>query len=225
MPPVSLLIAIASGRDPKWPFVTSFARSFAWCARELPNGSRVDFKLLGFFDTAQARRKLVWFARERGDTHIAFADDDMLFPYDAFTRLLAHDKDIIGANYTSRFENPCPLALKNGKHVPSRGRTGIEGGFDHIPTGLMMIKTSVFDTLEKPYFLSPATEDGEEGISDDVYFCRKARAAGFDIWVDHDLSVQTFHTGQWLFGHNQTPAPPPGDILDMCREVLGEAHN
>ena len=209
MDAVSLLIAVASGRDPKPAFTQALSRMFAWCARELPEGSKVDIGFLGYYDTAQARRKLTARAIAHQDTHILFIDDDMDFPYRAAHRLLEHDKDIIGANYTSRFYPPQPLAVKDMKFISSRGRSGIEK-VDHVPTGLMLIKTAVFAKLEKPYFESPALEDGDDGMSDDVYFCRKARKAGFDVWVDHDLSMEVQHIGQIGFNHAMVAEPEPG---------------
>ena len=63
--------------------------------------------------------------------------------------------------------------------------------------GMLMIRMSVFDKLEQPYFnydafLSP--EGGSVG-SEDYYFCDRARDKGIKIWMDTDLSFGLVHWG------------------------------
>jgi len=38
----------------------------------------------------------------------------------------------------------------------------------------------------------------------DVFFCNKARAAGFKIWIDHDVSKEIGHVGTFEFKHDHT---------------------
>lgn len=217
--PVSLIIGVASGRDPKWPFPVCLARLFAHCAYQLPTGSKLDINVISGFDTAQCRRKIAAQALERGDTHILFIDDDMEFPYDAAVKLIAHDKDIVAANYTSRVFPVVPLAYRDNGRIHSMYRSGLEC-VDYAPAGLMLIKTSVFGKIAKPWFLAPTKADGDEGISDDVYFCRKCNAAGIGTWIDHDLSQQIAHIGSFAFTHVHTNPDDNRDILDLCEEFL-----
>jgi hypothetical protein len=42
-------------------------------------------------------------------------------------------------------------------------------------------------------------------MSDDIYFCRKAREYGFDIWLDHDLSMEIGHVGTLEYNHQMAP--------------------
>ena len=57
-----------------------------------------------------------------------------------------------------------------------------------IATGCMMIKTEVFQHLEKPYFKTVDEEPDAEVIlklvTDDLYFCKKVTDAGFKILAD-----------------------------------------
>ena len=43
---------------------------------------------------------------------------------------------------------------------------------------------------------------GAVGIveGEDVYFCTMARVHGFEVWVDHDLSKEVTHIGQFEYG-------------------------
>jgi len=128
-------------------------------------------------------------------THLLFLDTDMIFPVDTLTRLLAHDKDIVGATYSQRMPPFHPLTVTDeGEH------THITSGLRRVkllPTGCMLIRVSVFNALAKPFFTLAA--EGEHLRGEDYYFCEKARAAGFEIWCDGDLSAQVGHIGQKIY--------------------------
>jgi hypothetical protein len=125
-------------------------------------------------------------------THLLFLDTDMIFPADALERLLARDKDIVGATYSKRMPPFHPLTVSaEGEHVQiSSGLRQVQ----LLPTGCMLIRMSVFDALPKPYFNLVA--EGDQLRGEDYYFCELARAAGFQIWCDGDLSAQMGHIGQ-----------------------------
>ncbi|MDE2030235.1 MAG: glycosyl transferase family 2, partial [Alphaproteobacteria bacterium] len=128
-------------------------------------------------------------------THLLFLDTDMVFPADMLARLLAHDKDIVGATYSQRMPPFHPLTVTgNGSHEH------VTSGLQRVrllPTGCMLIKTRVFDALEKPYF-NMAAENGQLR-GEDYYFCEKARAAGIEVWCDGDLSREIGHIGQKIY--------------------------
>ncbi len=42
---------------------------------------------------------------------------------------------------------------------------------------------------------------------EDIYFCIKAKDAGFDTWVDHDLSKGIKHIGQYVYGWQNIELP------------------
>ena len=65
-----------------------------------------------------------------------------------------------------------------------------------LGTGCMLIKMSVFDKIEKPYFYYG--DAGQEGLmSEDVYFCDKAHQAGYDVWCDPTIEVG--HVGKYIY--------------------------
>ncbi|MGB9152865.1 MAG: glycosyl transferase family 2 [Alphaproteobacteria bacterium] len=128
-------------------------------------------------------------------THLMFFDTDMIFPADTLTRLLAHDKDIVGATYSQRQPPFHPLTITDtGEHAH------ITSGLQRVrlmPTGCMLIRTSVFNMISKPYFNLEA--EGDQLRGEDYYFCEKARAAGVEIWCDGELSCQVGHIGQKIY--------------------------
>jgi len=144
------------------------------------------------------RERLVQRAIDGGYSHILFLDSDMYFDGDALKRLLAHDKDIIGADY-------------NYRELPPRGimktedREGNIIDEDHgelrkcaaLGTGFLLIKTSVFEKLTHPWFFYESDENGETIQGDDIWFCNKALKAGYDIWCD--TTVKVYHLGEYLY--------------------------
>ena len=121
-----------------------------------------------------------------------FLDSDMVFPADTLQRLLSHGKDIVGATYTRRVPPYSALgaALTGDDLLQNGGCVAMK----HMPTGCLMIRTSVFDDLDLPHFRLPVR--GETIIGEDYDFCDRARARGLDVWCDIALSFEIGHIGQ-----------------------------
>ena len=152
------------------------------------------------------RNKLVKTSLEAKCDYIVFIDADMRFPKDTIMRLLRHQKDIIGVNATTRTEPVMPTAKKlnigaDGSctwlPIYSNSFSGISQA-DGIGCGVMMIKASVFAKLQEPYFYFEQLPDNKI-LGEDIYFCIKAKDAGIDTWVDHDLSMEIKHIGQYTY--------------------------
>ena len=130
-------------------------------------------------------------ARKHDATHLMFIDSDMIVPADALVRLLAHRKDVVGACYPQR--NP-PYRLHgrglDGKESWGKGLVEMS----RLPTGCMLIDMAVFDASPKPAFHLGIQADGQV-IGEDYLFCDGARASGFRVWCDYDLSAEVAHLG------------------------------
>lgn len=127
-----------------------------------------------------------------GFDYLFWMDTDMVFPGDALLRLIAHDKDIVGANYRQR--RP-PYGFV-GHYEDGRDTHLLEPGLwpmAHLGTGLLLVRFDIYRKLPYPWFNAALASDEPR---DDVYFCRKARAAGYEIWCDHDLTAQVRHIGE-----------------------------
>ena len=123
-------------------------------------------------------------------THLMFIDSDMMFPSNSLTRLLKHDKDIIGANYRTRIDPSKFTAKRGGLSLPLG--TGIEEA-DTIGMGVTLIKMDVFKKMPQPWFNMSWNGKFYEG--EDESFCNKARLSGFSVWVDNELSKEVKHIG------------------------------
>jgi len=153
------------------------------------------------------RNSLVRTAVQEKCDYILFIDADMRFPKTTLERLLAHKKDIIGVNATTRMMPPKPTARniqinEDGSvdwlEVLSNKEKGI-GKVDAIGCGVMLIKTSCLKNIPQPYFYFEQLLKGKL-LGEDIYFCIKAKDAGIDTWVDHDLSMEIGHVGSYTYG-------------------------
>jgi hypothetical protein len=131
-------------------------------------------------------------ARDAGATHLGIVEHDMRFPPDAFRRLLAHKKLIVGANYRQRQQNQWTAIAHDDTYLSSRGATGMETVLS-VGMGVMLIDIVVFDHLHDPWWTSPYMTDHGRHMGVDVYFCRNAHNVGLAAWVDHDLSQHVGH--------------------------------
>ena len=158
---------------------------------------------------ANQRAELSIDAMREDCTHILFIDSDMRFPQDMIGRLLKHDLDIVATNCARRRMPTGPTAQlykENGERelvwtMPES--TGLQE-VGSVGMGVMLIKANVFEALAEPWFETPWRVDKRGYIGEDVYFCQKAAAAGFKIWIDHDVSKEIGHIGTFEFKHDHT---------------------
>lgn len=153
------------------------------------------------------REKLAAEAIKEGADYILWIDADMRFPKDTIERLISLDKPIVGVNATTRVL-PVNGTAKN-VHVDvenkvntwetqvSKGKTGIEK-VTAIGCGVMMVKREVFENTPRPWFWFEQLPGGKL-LGEDVYFCVKAQDAGYDTFVDHDLSQMIGHVGSYTY--------------------------
>jgi hypothetical protein len=122
-------------------------------------------------------------------------DDDCVPPLN-YLDLILYNKDIItGVCYAYRQSSLVPLILKkqsksglweNKECNAAEGLTEV----DSIGTGAIIIHRRVFTTeLQKHPFQSVWNEDGTRKKGQDLYFCEKAKAAGFEIWCHLQYKV------------------------------------
>lgn len=149
---------------------------------------------------AENRNRAVDDARKFNVDWILFLDSDMLFPPNTLRLLLSRGKDIVGATYVKRALPYKVLGKPLAQTI--RANTGVIE-MAGLPAGCLLISMRVFDQLKRPYFRTPAIEEAAGVPSslqgEDYYFCEVARAAGFKIWMDVDLSKAVGHIGQFVY--------------------------
>ena len=143
--------------------------------------------------------KIVWVAKHMipRPTHILFVDYDVLPRTNTLMKLVEHDKDIISGVYPTiqkcevgwclSKEDPfVPMPIEDLPNNPFKAAS--------ISNGMMLVKMEVFDRIKWPYWKSESDEEGVVTLGADLFFFQKARAAGYDLWVDPKLKCNHFKT-------------------------------
>lgn len=149
------------------------------------------------YTIAENRAYAVVQAKKIGATHILFVDDDMVFPANTVEELLKDDKDVVGVNSQSR---KLPLSttvglLKDGELWPHSEIPPYyelpEGTFEvySVGMGVCLIKMSVFDQIEEPYFHFETHPNGKVLKGEDGWFCEQVRKAGLKIYCNNSLPI------------------------------------
>lgn len=190
-----------------------------------------------------ARNYIIELAVRMAVDYILFIDDDGVLPADTLVKLLEDDKDIVGAPMMTRnarengkhalcvFEK-FDFYIGDGKTVSkyrSIEKFDNSKGYLHPVDGIggacMLIKKVAFEALfvkhnGRPFeFTHEIHETKEHGvtvrnISEDMTFCERARAEGFQVWVD--TRVRPVHLGKPKFVRFEQE----GDELPSLNEPL-----
>lgn len=140
---------------------------------------------------------------KHGATHMLFIDSDMKFPPWALRRLLSHDLPVVAANCTRRAFPVQGTAVDfDGKDVDSRGKKGVEA-VRQVGGAFMLIRRDVLEKLKPPLFQMEWVPEMDGYCGEDIYFCQLIQAAGFDVMVDHELSMYIGHIGKFTYGWGQ----------------------
>jgi hypothetical protein len=154
---------------------------------------------------ASQRMELARQALEEKADYLLWLDSDMRFPRETIGHLILRDKPIVAANYATRRMPVKPVAMMDNNGEIGRVYTAPDSEglqpVDYIGMGVMMVKREVFEKVEAPWFAIPYSTIGNHYIGEDVFFCRKAREAGYEVLVDHDLSHQVKHIGTFEYSH------------------------
>lgn len=131
--------------------------------------------------------------------YMFWIDSDMNCPLDTLDRLLASDKDMISAiclwwkyipetgQYTL-----IPMAVEGGVVITGKGCTKV----DRSNVNCTLIKRKVLDKLGpgKFYYDFTNQERTELNSSEDYTFCDAVKAAGYQIFVNFDITASHFKT-------------------------------
>lgn len=141
--------------------------------------------------------------------YIFFMDSDMIFAKETLVDLIKQDKDIISGVYCQKVppHNPI-LKMYNEKEKRYQSLWTYPRGsiftVDAAGCGCLLVKSKVFKDLKKPYFYwdKPMGDMTNKGsVSEDIYFCAKARKAGYKIHVHGGMDC-----GHFTDMHFITPA-------------------
>lgn len=168
----------------------------------VPEEYELDFQYFYGYQIDQIRNLIAEWAK-RYD-YLFSVDSDIVLPKDTLVKMLEADKDIISGLYIQRI--PDRHTLEVYMDTPNGGCGNIpyelikDRGVVEIAAcgmGCSLIKGDVFRKLDYPHFVYKSAIDHKDTVSEDVYFCMKARAAGFKVWAD--ASIMCDHKGSTYF--------------------------
>lgn len=164
---------------------------------------RADADLRRFMATGceipQLREKVTSAALHAGCDWLLYLDTDMRYPPDLLVRLLAHDKPVVGANYTARRPPFEPVSAKrDGEKIvrvyTEPDSTGLEA-VGSTGMGCLLVSAEVLDLMKQPRFMIPWVADDMDHAPEDLFFSRRLNETGVPILIDHDLSREVRHLG------------------------------
>ncbi len=141
-------------------------------------------------------------ALQTGCDYLWLVDADQTIPDDALPRLIDHDKDLIGADYSYR---RFPL-ISTVKMLDEDGQITVadRSTFPNRPficyaigSGCKLVKVDALKRIPQPWFALEWGPDGDLCKTDDVWFCEQAKKVGIDTWCDPTIDVG--HIGDHVY--------------------------
>lgn len=218
--PVKVMVCLPSGRT--WEARTATAVSGMMCYSVLQGIQLGIINLEGSMIT-KSRNDLVKMALQQNPDFIMFIDTDMVFPPDTLCRLLAHDKDVVGATYNKRVPPYETLGRLKGPK-PSEEELA-KGGLHEaelLPAGLMLIKASVFQRVPWPWFYETYQWPGETGVESFKNMLRNS----YSVEAPEEMlnTIEGTPLAEWLNAVHKLEYATTWDYysedLQMCRKFL-----
>jgi FkbM family methyltransferase len=178
---------------------------------EVPEGYKTHFQFFYGYQIDQIRNLIASWA-ERYD-YLFSVDSDISFAPDTLKKLLAHDRDVVSGLYIQRKPGKHILEVyRNGHNIPYGDIKGL--GLVEIEScgfGCVLVKSEVIRAIGYPQFYYKSALDHNNTVSEDTYFCIKAKEKGYRIWAD--TSVQCGHHGSNVFTVDNNITQTPNDRL------------
>ena len=170
------------------------------------DGHDVNYFICAGSDLLDQRNRLAGGDRHKGPQqtpydgdydYMLWIDSDQAWKPWHIYQAVSHDKDIVSAAIrTTDLDWPVfrtdedLVGGKRMKELPT-DLTQIAG----VGFGWLLVRKGVFEALEYPWFRRLPALDGKLGYdSEDISWCRLAREAGFEIWLDPELRVAHLKT-------------------------------
>lgn len=138
-------------------------------------------------------------ALEDKQTHLLFLDTDMEFQPGVVDLLFSRHQPVVAVNYLVKQDDAPPRFVAVGMNGKPTATTEQSGGIEPIiytGFGVSLFDLRVFAQTPQPWFMP--TFDADDPVfysTEDAPFYQRVRAAGFDVYLDHDASKLVSHCG------------------------------
>lgn len=196
---------------------------------DVPAGYDITFQYFYGYQIDQIRNLIAHWA-----THYDYlfsVDSDIVLPKDTLTKMLSHDVDMVSGVYIQRKPDTEILEIyrKNQfggvtnipfSQIMPQGLHEIDGcGF-----GCVLIKSDVVRNIGYPQFVYKSALDHKDTISEDIYFCTKAKEKGAKIYVDSSIVCKHIGNTTFLPTIPET-IPQTNKLVEIAgQDLLPEAH-
>lgn len=193
--PKNVMICVPSGRSWEARTASFIAGMVAYSAYQ---GVSIGICNVEGSMITKSRNDSVQIALDKGAEYIMWIDSDMVGPPDTLMRLLAHERDVVGATYNKRVPPYETLGRLKGK-MPETLAALRAGGLreaETMPGGMMLIKTDVYRRMRWPYYYESYEWPGETGTDTIKNFLRD----NYEIEPPADVleSLDGTRLGDWL---------------------------
>jgi len=179
-------------------FALDLAQLYAHTRERGPWGSMVTVGFLTATYIHMGREYFLEASMLQGATHVLWLDTDMSFPPETAIRLALHEQPIVACNYLTRDGTGRFTAKRDGQRIATTAEsTGLEA-VDSVGFGVLLMRVDAALKVSRPRFRHGLNAT-EGDIGEDHMFCRALRAAGHDIFIDHDVSKEIGHIGQHTY--------------------------
>lgn len=188
-----------------------------------------DIHIERFSDSLPSRarnRAAAYFLRETQRDYILFIDSDIIFDQDHINHLMESDEPILAGIYCKKSKGiePCLNTLPGQPAAQCGGYLEIA----RAGTGFLRIHRSVLEKMkdvgeDDPNWARHYTNHGQdewdffpvgvinkEYLSEDWFFCDKARALGFKVMLDTRIQVR--HEGSAIFPLDEVIEKAAGNV-------------
>ena len=164
-----------------------FSGTFLTCWTNLIKNlqiNNIDWAMVNGYvpNISMSRQALLDRGRMHRPPHYMWIDDDQVFTFDQFQKLLNHDLDIISGIY-KKSNDLFACCKLNGETLTIADK--LEGVNEVMANGMgfMLVKKEVFDGMYNPFdFLN-------ENQWEDFGFANKARQLGYKVNIDSTIIV------------------------------------
>ncbi len=170
---------------------------------EIPHGYEIEFQYFYGYQIDQVRNLIAEWGKKYD--YLFCVDADIVMPKNTLMRMINSRKDVISGLYIQRIEDTHTLELYKfidgvpGFHnipypeIKDKGITEVAAcGF-----GCVLINSDVLRTMTYPHFVYKSALDHRHTFSEDIFFCAKAKEAGYKIYADPGIVCD--HVGKKVF--------------------------
>jgi len=168
----------------------------------IPENMEVTFQYFFGYQIDQIRNLIAHWAINFD--YLLSVDSDIVMPPDTLVKMFNHDVDIVSGVYIQRKPETDIIEIYRKNSYGGVSNVSMENispnGLHEIDAcgfGCVLIKSDVIKKIQYPQFLYTSAVDHKDTISEDIYFCKKAKEHGVKIYVDSSIICN--HIGSTIY--------------------------